>query len=52
MINKIKSSLMMLFAITSASLAQAPPDYSAVCKEELARLSYLAGNWKGEATVR
>ena len=54
MINKKnKSSLVaFLLTITSASFAQAPPDYSVACKEELAKLSYLAGHWKGEATVR
>lgn len=41
----------LFLAITSHVLAQRP-DFSAQCKSEMQKLSYLAGDWKGEATVK
>jgi hypothetical protein len=53
MINKLKFSLtFLLLALAKLSFAQGPPDYSARCKEEMKKLAYLAGSWKGDAKVR
>jgi hypothetical protein len=50
---KIRFSLiLLLLSLSRLSFAQGPPDYSALCKEEMKKLSYLAGIWKGEAKVR
>lgn len=32
--------------------AQAPPDFSALCKEQMEKLAYFAGQWEGTAKVR
>jgi hypothetical protein len=42
---------LLLLAITSHVLAQRP-DFSAQCKTEMQKLSYLVGDWKGEATIK
>ncbi len=39
---------LMFFSLTS--FAQRP-DFSAKCKEEMAKLSYLVGDWQGEALI-
>lgn len=43
-------SLLLLFV--SASVYAQRPDVSATCKEEMKKLAYFAGDWKGEAVVR
>lgn len=43
----------LLLGISAGRLhAQAPPDFSARCKEEMKKLSYLTGDWKGEAAYQ
>lgn len=45
--------LVVLLGISIGHLsAQAPPDFSIRCKEEMKKLAYLAGDWKGEALYR
>jgi hypothetical protein len=39
----------VLFIISSSLLLAQAPDMSAQCKEQMKKLSYLAGEWKGEA---
>lgn len=42
--------LIILYGISHAFAQR--PDVSARCKEEMKKLSYLAGDWKGEAAIR
>jgi hypothetical protein len=41
----------LLIALTSQVMAQRP-DFAAQCKTEMQKLSYLVGDWKGEASVK
>jgi len=50
MVNKLIISFVAFFTTINFSLAQAPPDFSAECKQELKKLNSFVGNWKGEAT--
>lgn len=34
------------------AVAQAPPDYSDLCREQMRKLAYFAGEWEGAATMR
>jgi len=46
-------NLLLLIILHGISQAFAQrPDVSARCKEEMKKLSYFAGDWKGEALVR
>lgn len=53
MITKTKLYVsMFLVTMLNFSFAQGPPDFSAVCKQELSKLSSFVGIWKGEATYK
>lgn len=43
--------LLIILYSTSHAFAQRP-DVSARCKEEMSKLSYFVGDWKGEASIR
>jgi hypothetical protein len=43
-------AIVCLLAFTYAT-GQAPPDYSALCKEKMKKIAALAGQWEGEASV-
>lgn len=45
---KIKLSLFLIVIISGTVTAQ---DFSTVCREQMNVLSYLAGQWRGEATI-
>jgi hypothetical protein len=42
---------LLLLAVSFGAVAQRP-DLSAQCKEEMKKLSYFAGDWKGQAKVK
>ncbi|MFZ5972641.1 MAG: hypothetical protein ACOYXA_13725 [Bacteroidota bacterium] len=48
--NQTRFLTISLMLISLASFAQRP-DFSAKCKEEMTKLSYLVGDWQGEAIV-
>jgi hypothetical protein len=43
-------AIVCLLTFTYAT-GQAPPDYSALCKEKMKKIAALAGQWEGEASV-
>ncbi len=48
----MKNLLLLIILYGISHVFAQRPDVSARCKEEMKKLSYLAGNWKGEAIVR
>lgn len=44
--------LVILLSVTITSFSQGNYDASALCKEEMKKLSYFVGNWEGEASYR
>lgn len=46
----VSFAVALLTSILPAA-GQAPPDFSALCKEEMKKLAYLAGQWEGDATI-
>ncbi len=49
---KTLTSAVTLFLISVNMLYGQAPDFSAVCKEEMKKLEYFTGHWKGEATMQ
>lgn len=48
LIPMILASLSCVFS----AAGQAPPDFSALCKEQMKKLEVFAGKWQGEASIR
>lgn len=48
----MKNFFILLLIGVSIDVRAQRPDFSAKCKEEMKKLSYLAGDWKGEAVIK
>lgn len=48
----MKNLLILLLVIGLTKVMAQRPDVSARCKEEMSKLSYFVGDWKGEAAIR
>jgi hypothetical protein len=47
----IPGTIACILAFTHAS-GQAPPDNSALCREQMKKLAALSGQWEGEASIQ